>query len=274
MRIGSSLMNRRGARFMCNRQTIGLLHGFSYMQTQAEDDGNTPTQAATQADTLVMILAAADANRAPAHEILITARPFISAPNSSPPNSVPLRTLDDRVRDCRLACAGSGDGHRRRRRGAGGEAAGPAQRAASGFLCRSRWPSGDGLAVHRRAVRRAVAQHHRDTLAAGFPLPGWPLRLILRRAVHGAASGKVMAASGTTSDTSPWCPAARTTSSTCFSPGATGLALIGTYQVELFWFGIASNWPYFCPNMAGVFTRSHKEHEHETSIPLVNPRRF
>ena len=79
------------------------------------------------------------------------------------------------------------------------------------------------------------------TLAAGFGVQVG-LFVYLRRAVHGAASGKVMAASGTTSGIAMVSCCTHYLVNLLPVLGATGLVtFIGTYQVELFWFGIASN---------------------------------
>lgn len=68
------------------------------------------------------------------------------------------------------------------------------------------------------------------------------LFVYLRGAVHGAASGKVMAASGTTSGVAMVSCCTHYLVNLLPVLGATGLVtFVGTYQIELFWFGIASN---------------------------------
>ena len=78
-------------------------------------------------------------------------------------------------------------------------------------------------------------------LACGFGIQVG-LFFFLRRAVHAAGSGKVMVATGANSG------AAMVSCGTHYLVnllpvlGATGLmSLVGQYQIELFWFGIASN---------------------------------
>lgn len=78
-------------------------------------------------------------------------------------------------------------------------------------------------------------------LAAGFGIQVG-LFTYLRRAVHGAASGKVMAATGTTSGAAMVSCCTHYLVNVLPVLGATGLvSFVGQYQVELFWFGIASN---------------------------------
>jgi len=68
------------------------------------------------------------------------------------------------------------------------------------------------------------------------------LFVYLRRALHGVASGKVMAATGTTSGAAMVACCSHYLVNLLPVLGATGLVtFVGTYQVELFWFGIASN---------------------------------
>ena len=68
------------------------------------------------------------------------------------------------------------------------------------------------------------------------------LFVYLRRAVHGAASGKVMVASGTTSGAAMVSCCTHYLVNLLPVLGATGVvSFVGTYQVELFWFGIVSN---------------------------------
>ena len=60
--------------------------------------------------------------------------------------------------------------------------------------------------------------------------------------MHGAASGKVMAATGTTSGAAMVSCCTHYLVNVLPVLGATRLvSLVGQYQVELFWFGIASN---------------------------------
>lgn len=64
----------------------------------------------------------------------------------------------------------------------------------------------------------------------------------LRRLVHGAASTKIVAATGTTSGIAMVSCCAHYLANLLPVLGATGLiGLVDRYQVELFWFGIASN---------------------------------
>jgi len=65
----------------------------------------------------------------------------------------------------------------------------------------------------------------------------------LRNAVHGAhASGKVVAVSGTTSGAAMVSCCTHYLVNLLPALGATGLVtLVGQYQVELFWFGLAAN---------------------------------
>ena len=79
------------------------------------------------------------------------------------------------------------------------------------------------------------------TLAVGFGVQVG-LFVYLRRAVHGAASGKVMVASGTTSGAAMVSCCTHYLVNLLPVLGATGVvSFVGTYQVELFWFGIVSN---------------------------------
>ena len=78
-------------------------------------------------------------------------------------------------------------------------------------------------------------------LATGFGIQVG-LFVYLRRAVHGAASGKVMIATGTTSGAAMASCCTHYLVNLLPVLGATGLvSFVGAYQVELFWFGIASN---------------------------------
>lgn len=68
------------------------------------------------------------------------------------------------------------------------------------------------------------------------------LFVYLRRALHGAASGKVVVATGTTSGAAMVACCTHYLVNLLPVLGATGLVtFVGTYQVELFWFGIVSN---------------------------------
>jgi YHS domain-containing protein len=68
------------------------------------------------------------------------------------------------------------------------------------------------------------------------------LFVYLRRAVHRAASGKVLVATGTTSGAAMLACCTHYLVNLLPVLGATGLmSFVGAYQVELFWFGIASN---------------------------------
>lgn len=79
------------------------------------------------------------------------------------------------------------------------------------------------------------------TLAVGFGIQVG-LFVYIRRAVHAAASGKVVAATGTTSGAAMVSCCTHYLVNLAPVLGATGLAsFIGQYQVELFWFGIAAN---------------------------------
>lgn len=79
------------------------------------------------------------------------------------------------------------------------------------------------------------------TLAIGFGIQVG-LFVHLRRAVHGAASGKVIVATGTTSGAAMVACCTHYLVNLLPVLGATGLvSFVGAYQVELFWFGIASN---------------------------------
>jgi len=78
-------------------------------------------------------------------------------------------------------------------------------------------------------------------LATGFGVQVG-LFVYLRRAVHGAASGKVLVATGTTSSAAMVACCTHYLVTLLPVLGATGLvSFVGAYQVELFWFGIASN---------------------------------
>jgi Cu+-exporting ATPase len=80
------------------------------------------------------------------------------------------------------------------------------------------------------------------TLAVGFGIQVG-LYLHLRRAVHGTqGSGKVLAVSGTTSGTAMVSCCAHYLVNLLPALGATGfVAIIGQYQVEFFWLGLAAN---------------------------------
>jgi YHS domain-containing protein len=68
------------------------------------------------------------------------------------------------------------------------------------------------------------------------------LFVYLRRALHGAASGNVLVATGTTSGAAMAACCSHYLVNLLPVLGATGLvSFVGAYQVELFWFGIASN---------------------------------
>lgn len=78
-------------------------------------------------------------------------------------------------------------------------------------------------------------------LATGFGIQVG-LFVYLRRAVHEAASGKVMLATGTTSGAAMLSCCTHYLVNLLPVLGTTGLvSFVGAYQVELFWFGIASN---------------------------------
>jgi YHS domain-containing protein len=78
-------------------------------------------------------------------------------------------------------------------------------------------------------------------LATGFGIQVG-LFVYLRRALHGAASGKVLVATGTTSGAAMAACCTHYLVNLLPVLGATGLvSFVGAYQVELFWFGIASN---------------------------------
>ena len=78
-------------------------------------------------------------------------------------------------------------------------------------------------------------------LAFGFGIQVG-LFLYLRRAIHAAASGKVMVATGATSGAAMVSCCTHYLVNLLPVLGATGLvSFVGQYQVELFWFGIASN---------------------------------
>ena len=68
------------------------------------------------------------------------------------------------------------------------------------------------------------------------------LFMYLRRAVHAAASGKVVAATGTASGAAMISCCTHYLVNLLPALGATGLVtFVGEYQVELFWFGLLSN---------------------------------
>ena len=68
------------------------------------------------------------------------------------------------------------------------------------------------------------------------------LYVYLRRALHGAASGRVIVATGTTSGAAMVACCSHYLVNLLPVLGATGLvSFVGAYQVDLFWFGIASN---------------------------------
>ncbi len=68
------------------------------------------------------------------------------------------------------------------------------------------------------------------------------LFVYLRRAVHAAASGKVIVATGTTSGAAMLACCSHYLVNLLPVLGATGLvSFVGAYQIELFWIGIASN---------------------------------
>jgi YHS domain-containing protein len=78
-------------------------------------------------------------------------------------------------------------------------------------------------------------------LATGFGIQAG-LFVYLRRAVQAAASGKVMMATGTTSGVAMLSCCSHYLVNLLPVLGATGLvSFVGQYQVELFWFGIVSN---------------------------------
>jgi|GEM_PF-493601 len=79
-------------------------------------------------------------------------------------------------------------------------------------------------------------------LAAGFGIQ-LGLFLFLRRSIHAAArTGKVVAATGATSGVAMLSCCTHYLVNLLPALGATGLAsLVGAYQVELFWFGLAAN---------------------------------
>ena len=75
-------------------------------------------------------------------------------------------------------------------------------------------------------------------LAIGFGIQVG-LFVYLRRAVHGAASGKVLVATGTTSGAAMVACCTHYLVNLLPVLGATGLvSFVGAYQIELFWFGI------------------------------------
>ena len=78
-------------------------------------------------------------------------------------------------------------------------------------------------------------------LAAGFGTQVG-LFIYLRRAVHAAASGRVVAATGTASGAAMVSCCTHYLVNLLPALGATGLVtFVGEYQVELFWFGLLSN---------------------------------
>lgn len=78
-------------------------------------------------------------------------------------------------------------------------------------------------------------------LAIGFGIQVG-LFVYLRKAVHAAASGKVVAATGTTSGAAMVSCCTHYLVNLLPALGATGLvSFVGQYQVELFWFGLAAN---------------------------------
>jgi YHS domain-containing protein len=78
-------------------------------------------------------------------------------------------------------------------------------------------------------------------LATGFGIQVG-LFVYLHRALHGAASGKVLVATGATSGTAMAACCTHYLVNLLPVLGATGLvSFVGAYQVELFWFGIVSN---------------------------------
>ncbi|MDE2230430.1 MAG: hypothetical protein KGL11_15525 [Alphaproteobacteria bacterium] len=78
-------------------------------------------------------------------------------------------------------------------------------------------------------------------LAIGFGIQVG-LFVYLRRAVHAAASGKVVAATGTTSGAAMVSCCTHYLVNLLPALGATGLvSFVGEYQVGLFWFGLAAN---------------------------------
>ena len=78
-------------------------------------------------------------------------------------------------------------------------------------------------------------------LAVGFGIQVG-LFYYLRRAAHASASGKVMVATGATSGAAMLSCCTHYLVNLLPVLGATGLmSFVGQYQVELFWFGIASN---------------------------------
>jgi len=79
------------------------------------------------------------------------------------------------------------------------------------------------------------------TLAIGFGVQVG-LFFYLRRAVRTAASGKVIAATGTSSGAAMVSCCTHYLVNLLPALGATGLvSFVGQYQIELFWFGIAAN---------------------------------
>jgi YHS domain-containing protein len=79
------------------------------------------------------------------------------------------------------------------------------------------------------------------TLAAGFGVQ-FGLFTYLRRALHAAHSGKIVAASGTTSGVAMVSCCAHYLVNLLPALGATGLvSLVGAYQIQLFWVGLLAN---------------------------------
>lgn len=78
-------------------------------------------------------------------------------------------------------------------------------------------------------------------LAVGFGIQVG-LFVYLRKAVHAVASGRVMAATGTTSGAAMISCCTHYLVNVLPALGATGVvSFVGQYQTELFWFGIAAN---------------------------------
>ena len=78
-------------------------------------------------------------------------------------------------------------------------------------------------------------------LAIGFGIQVG-LFVYLRRAIHSAASGKIVAATGATSGAAMVSCCTHYLVNLLPALGATGLvSFVGQYQVELFWFGLAAN---------------------------------
>lgn len=97
------------------------------------------------------------------------------------------------------------------------------------------------------------------TLAAGFGIQVG-LFMYLRRAVHSAMSGRVVAATGTTSGAAMVSCCTHYLVNLLPALGATGLvSFVGQYQTELFWFGIAANLAgiAYIGNRLVAFARAH-----------------